>query len=140
VHDISKLISEPCKCGASTLRKIAPVTRRREAIVKIGDDEVCPSLFDELLFSIPDIIDYQLTISAEGNKDALSFKIEAFQNDETFRWTIRESLLNHSLIKKNIDAGVLTLSQIELAGPGTLTRMTRAKKLIMDKRGAVTGS
>lgn len=35
-HDISRLTRAPCECGASTLKKIACVTRRRESTVKIS--------------------------------------------------------------------------------------------------------
>jgi phenylacetate-CoA ligase len=134
VHDISRLISQSCKCGASTLRRIAPVTRRRESIVKIGDDELFPAVFDELLFSIPDIIDYQITLGEDGNRDILFFKIEVDKQDESLKRAINELLLNHPVIRKNIAANTLALSPIELVGQGTLARMNRAKKLILDKR------
>jgi len=133
-HDISRLISEPCKCGASTLRRIAPVTRRRESIVKIGDDELYPSVFDELLFSIPDIIDYQVSLTTKEKKDILSFKIAVAREDENTCHVISEVLSGHPLIKKNLAVNKLALSPIELVGSGTLIRMNRAKKLISDKR------
>jgi phenylacetate-CoA ligase len=133
-HDISRLIGRPCNCGASTLKRIAPVTRRREAIVKIGADEVYPSVFDELLFEIPDVIDYQVTLRKEGSRDVLFFKVEVFRQDENIQEVINESLSGHPVIKRNIEAGTLSLSPLELVEQGTLTRMSRAKKLIVDKR------
>jgi phenylacetate-CoA ligase len=133
-HDISRLISKPCKCGASTLKRIAPVTRRRESIVKIGTDELYPAAFDELLFSIPDVIDYQVTLNKEEDKNILMFKIEVVRADENMQQVINESLLNHPVIRRNTEANTLALSHVELMGPGTLTRMNRAKKLIIDKR------
>jgi phenylacetate-CoA ligase len=134
LHDISRLISEPCKCGASTLRRIAPVTRRRESIVKIGGDELYPSVFDELLFSIPDIIDYQVSLTTKENKDILSFKIEVARNEENMQKQINEKLLSHPLIKKHLVSNTLDLAPVEFVGSGALIRMNRAKKLISDKR------
>jgi phenylacetate-CoA ligase len=133
-HDISRLIGEPCKCGAYTLTRIALVTRRREAIVKIGGDELYPSVFDELLYSIPGIIDYQVTLGKEGDRDILSFKIEVFRQDERILQVINESLLAHPVIRRNIAVNTLALSPVELVGPGILARMNRAKKLILDER------
>jgi phenylacetate-CoA ligase len=133
-HDLSRLIPGQCPCGATTLKKFAPVTRRRESIVKLGKDELYPSSFDELLFSIPDVIDYQVTLSTEGNQDILRFTIEVVQDNEKIRSVIREKLLNHPIIKANMAASTLGLSQIELVSEGKLARLNRAKKLIADKR------
>jgi phenylacetate-coenzyme A ligase PaaK-like adenylate-forming protein len=133
-HDLSRLVGNPCKCGASTLRKFAPITRRRESIVKICSDELYPSAFDELLFSIPDVIDYQVTLNKEKKKDNLTFKIEVVEPDEGIRQIISENLLNHPIIRKSLDGNILVLSPIELVSRGKLTRMNRAKKLIIDVR------
>lgn len=133
-HDISRLIGGTCECGANTLRKIAPITRRRESIVKIGNDEIYPATFDELLFCIPDIIDYQVSLGREVNQDSLTFKVEVVESGESIGQIINEKLLNHPIIRKNLDSNVLKLSPIELVNQGNLTRMNRAKKLIMDKR------
>ena len=133
-HDISRLIGSPCRCGASTLKRIAPVTRRRESIVRMGSDELYPAAFDELLFSIPDIIDYQMTLSTGGDKEILTFKIEAGSQDENFRSLVQKKLLTHLLIRKNLDAGRLEVPPVELLSQGSLTSLNRAKKLIADKR------
>jgi phenylacetate-CoA ligase len=133
-HDLSRLIGGTCQCGASTLKKFAPVTRRLESIVKIGGDDLYPAAFDELLFSIPDVIDYQVSLSKEGNKDILSFKIEVVKKDETIQELITGKLLNHPIIRKYLDINMLDLSPIELLSQGNLTSLNRAKKLISDIR------
>jgi phenylacetate-CoA ligase len=134
-HDISRLITRPCACGASTLKRIAPVNRRLEAIVKVGkQDDLYPALFDELIFSIPDITDYQLNLSQQGNKDALLFKIESAQQNADFRNTVTRAIAGHPLIKGNVAAATMAPPEIELVSPGTLVRLTRAKKLIIDER------
>jgi phenylacetate-CoA ligase len=133
-HDLSRLIPGECPCGASTLKKFAPVTRRRESIVRLGNDQLYPSTFDELLFGIPDVIDYQVTLSTEGSQDTLRFTIEVVQENEKNRSVIRETLLNHPIIKTNMAASVLGLSRIELVSEGKLARLNRAKKLIADQR------
>lgn len=134
-HDISKLNSGSCECGASTLKKIGKVTRRLEAIVKIGEgDELYPSMFDELIFSIPDIIDYQLTLGKEGNMDALFFKVEITKESGDICETISKAILSCAPIQKNVQANKMALPKIEFVTQGTLMRLTRPKKLIVDER------
>lgn len=134
-HDISRLLSRPCECGASTLKKIAKVTRRREGIVKIGEgDEIYPAMFDELIFSVPDVIDYQLTLGREGDRDILLFKVEVTGESQDIGEAISKTVLSHRLIRKNVDAGRIALPKAELVSRGALRRSTRAKKLIVDER------
>jgi len=134
-HDISRLLSRPCECGASTLKKIAKVTRRREGIVKIGEgDEIYPAMFDELIFSIPDVIDYQLTLGREGDRDFLLFKVEVTGESQDIGEAISKTVLSHRLIRKNVEAGRIALPKAELVSRGALRRSTRAKKLIVDER------
>jgi phenylacetate-coenzyme A ligase PaaK-like adenylate-forming protein len=138
-HDISRLIGEPCDCGAHTLKKFAKIDKRTESIVKLGGgDEIYPALFDELIFSVDDIIDYQLTVGRNGDKDTLQFKIESARENQDTRQAIQTALLSHPVIRKNLSADRVTLSEFELVEPGALTRMSRAKKLILDKRQKAT--
>jgi phenylacetate-CoA ligase len=136
-HDISRFIGAPCGCGASTLKKIVPVTRRYEAIVKIGDDELFPSIFDEILFSIPGIIDYQATLTKDETKNYLTLKIEARKTDEEIQEVIKEKLSSSPIIKKNTDMDILELLPVQFVEQGSLARVERAKKLIADKRSSI---
>jgi len=134
-HDISSLISTPCECGAATLKKIAKVTRRLEAIARIGEgDEIYPAMFDELIFSIPEVIDYQLTLSQEGGKDTLHFRAEVTRESQHICEAISKVVLSHPLIRKSVDANRVALPKVELVSQGALRRLSRAKKLIIDER------
>ena len=134
-HDISRLISSPCECGAATLKKIAKVTRRLEAIARIGEgDEIYPAMFDELIFSIPEVIDYQLTLSQEGGKDTLHFRAEVTRESQHICEAISKVVLSHPLIRKSVDANRVALPKVELVSQGALRRLSRAKKLIIDER------
>jgi hypothetical protein len=42
-------------------------------------------------------------------------------------------VLGHPIIKKNVDANTMAPPEVELVGQGTLIRLTRAKKLVMDE-------
>lgn len=134
-HDICKIINEPCECGAHTLKKIGKVARRLEATVKIGDgDIIYPSMFDEIIYNVADIIDYQLTLGNQENKDIFIFKVEVAKENEDIRQALFDAILSHPVIRKNIENNRLTLPVIELVNKGTLTPMNRSKKLIIDNR------
>lgn len=134
-HDISRLIPDPCPCGAETLLKIAPVKKRMESIVSIGDgDEMYPARFDDVLFEVPGLIDYQVTVTAEGQKDRLDFRIEMISMGETTSAEIKNRLLSAPLVAKNIAEGKMVEPRIDLAGWGTLQSVGRAKKMIIDRR------
>jgi len=75
--DTGYLIPPPCRCGIVTGRRMV-VTGRKDAQIKIGyGQKIYPMLFDEALLSIPGVMGYQLTITREGYRDVLSFRIEA---------------------------------------------------------------
>jgi phenylacetate-CoA ligase len=134
-HDIAKLMGSPCECGATTLKRIAKISRRLEGVVKIGkEDEIYPAIFDELIFGVPEVIDYQLTLGEEGDKDILLFQVETTRESHHISESIIKTVLGHPLIRKNIEAGRMALPRAELVGRGALRRMTRAKKLIIDGR------
>ena len=93
-HDISRLIVEPCLCGAESLLKLDKVRKRLESIVFIGDgDLLYPTLFDDVLFGIPGLIDYQLVVLREQGKDHLHFKIEMISGHENVIPEIKKRLL-----------------------------------------------
>ncbi len=134
-HDISRLITEPCPCGATTLLKLDKITRRLESVAKIGDgDEIYPSLFDELLHQVPQVVDYQVTLSQANGKDNLAFVVEVTQIADDIEQRIYQVLLDSALIQRNISAGRMAEPKLELVGPGELKRSGRAKKMIIDDR------
>ena len=75
--DVACLRREPCGCGATTLMRIGTLPKRVGLVVKIGDSEqIYTSLFDEVLYQIPELIDYRVFISNDGGKDNLTCKVE----------------------------------------------------------------
>ncbi len=133
--DISCLIDEPCECGASTLKRIGKVTRRIKAIVKIGKgDEIYPSMFDDVLHRLPNIIDYQPTLIREGDKERITIKVEVMEKGAKVRREIARAVREIAPIEKNIRANLMTEPEIELVDQGMLRRGGRTKRLIIDSR------
>lgn len=137
-HDLSYLVGGTCPCGAVTLRKISKVTRRWESIVKLGDgSEIYPSLFDDLVFTLSEVVDYQLSLGKENGKDKLRFKIEVIERNKTVQQRISQLLAGYPIIRTNVTQGVMAPPEVELVERGALVRMSRAKKMIIDERQSV---
>jgi len=134
-HDISRLIVEPCPCGAASLLKFDKVKKRLESTITIGDgDEVYPTLFDDVLFGIPDLIDYQVVIMQHEGKDLLRFKIEMISEGAEIVSKIKNRLLSTPLMAESIAAGRMLEPTIETVAWGALQSAGRTKKLIVDRR------
>ncbi len=134
-HDISRLIIEPCACGAASLLKIDRVKKRLESIVIIGDgDEMYPALFDDVLFEVPGVVDYQVAITRQGNKDCLEFRIEMTALCTDRIPEIAAKLISAPIVAKNLAAGKMAEPCIEIVDWGALKSASRAKKMIVDRR------
>jgi len=134
-HDISRLITEPCPCGATTLLKFGKITRRLESVVKVGDgDEIYPSLFDELVYKIPEVTDYQVELNKVDSKDKIDFKVAVTRVSDGIKQEIKEALLSSPLLQRNISAGRMAEPGVNLAGLEEFARGGRAKKMITDNR------
>jgi phenylacetate-CoA ligase len=133
-HDISRLLPEPCPCGATSLLRIGPVKKRLENIVTIGEgDEMHPVLFDDVLFEIPGLVDYQVIVTREEGKDRLDFRIEML-SDAGIVSEIEKKLLSAPIIARNMAAGKMAAPKVELTNRGEIRSTSRAKKMILDRR------
>ena len=118
-HDISRLIPEPCPCGADTLLRFGSVRKRLESIFRLdGGDELYPALLDDILFEIPGLIDYSAQISRQQEKHRLELRVEVVSPDllpEVYR-----KLLSVPVIARNIANGNITEPGVVPARPGEL--------------------
>jgi len=134
-HDISRVMGDPCACGAATLKKIDGMIRKKESLVTIGGgDDIHPPFFDDVIYSLSEVIDYQLTITRYGDKDCLVFKVEVTEAGKDLGTKIKKKLLDTRVIKKNMRIDTLIEPDVKMVSPGKLQRRTRAKKLIIDNR------
>jgi phenylacetate-CoA ligase len=136
-RDISRLITEPCSCGASSLLKFAAVRKRVENIITVGSGgEIYPACFDDELFAVKGMVDYRVTVTRHDARDRLDFQIEmaphAAGKETTAEITGKLSVT--PVIADNIRAGSMLEPQVEIVPPGSLKLSERAKKMIVDRR------
>lgn len=91
-------------------------------------------MFDDVLFTDSSVIDYQLVLGKDIGKEVLIFKVEATGKGENIGVDINSAILNHPLIKRNLESNRMGSPRVELVRQGALTRLNRAKKLIIDER------
>lgn len=133
--DLGRLMERDCECGASRLKRIGALIRRKDSLVKLASGaEIYPAMFDDALYGIPDIIDYQSSLIREGDKERLVFNVELTGKWATAEEEITKAVLNIPLIRNNVEVNLMTEPKIELMDQGMLKRKGRAKKLILDER------
>jgi phenylacetate-coenzyme A ligase PaaK-like adenylate-forming protein len=133
--DISRLIRDPCKCGASTLGRIGAITKRVGLIATIGRrKQIYPALFDDVLYSFPRVIDYRVFLANEGKKDCLTCKVELTEKEAGLEGKLTEAILNITPIRESLEANLLTQPRVEFVEPVEIKRSGRVKQRIIDKR------
>jgi phenylacetate-coenzyme A ligase PaaK-like adenylate-forming protein len=134
--DISRLVGEPCKCGASTLKRIDTLPKRLELIHQLGTGEaIYSSLFDEALYHIPDLVDYRIFLSRNDGHDELTCKIEVLPNDGDISKQVQDGLLSIMPIRRAVAGGWMAAPIVEFTERGTLRRGGRSlKRKIVDER------
>lgn len=131
-HDISRLMPEPCPCGSSTLLRIDSVRKRLESIVTLdGGDEIYPSLFDDVLFEVPGLIDYQVGLTMQDGKERLELTVEMSSHDTGTVQDIYSKLLLLKPIARSVARGRMIEPTIHY---GILQPAGRTKKLLVDSR------
>ena len=134
-HDLSHRIPEPCPCGATTLLKFGKISRRLESGVKVGGgDEIYFSIFDEFIYNVSELVDYQISVNQVEGKDLLVFTAEVTRIGNDVQEKLRDVVLNAPLVRKNITNGTMAEPEVNLVALGAFKRQGRAKKMIADCR------
>ena len=102
-RDLSRIIKERCECG-SILKRIDMITKRIGTAIDLGEVKLYPSTFDESLFSISEIIDYQVDVKREAERVKLIFNVEAAESEIT-RSMIEKIVSEHPLIQNAVSKG-----------------------------------
>jgi phenylacetate-coenzyme A ligase PaaK-like adenylate-forming protein len=133
--DLSRWIPGPCPCGARSLLRFDAVRKRRESIVTIGaGEEIYPTLFDDILYALPGVLDYEVEVTRERGRPRLDFRGDLLPGPEDAAHTIAARLHGHPLIERNLRRGEMAPPHVDILPPGALKTAERAKKLVVDRR------
>ena len=133
--DMASLTYGPCICGASTLQTITRIKRRVRHLFTIGEaQEIYPSLFDDVLYTVPGFIDYRVLLSKDGGADCLICKAALAAVDSDVRNEIARLISDIPQVRKSMQQGFLSEPQVEVIEQKELYRFGRGKQRLIDKR------
>jgi len=128
--DIVAMYDPPCPCGSRFNRKLKKPAGRMDLQFKVGlGYKIYPLLFDEALFSNPEVIDYQVRIEKEGFKDVLTFEVESSSRDESLVQRIVSAVSGIMEIKDGIADDLIDTPRVVFIDVGSIEYSAKAKKI-----------
>ena len=135
--DITHLVprTERCECGLP-MRRMARVRGRADDMLIVGSwCNVYPDEFDQAVFSVPGVSDYQLIIEKDSFRDVLNVTVETDQEGGDLRQTICDALLKIRAVRiPHDDDKTLIFGKIQPVPRGTLTEGRSKSIRVIDKR------
>ena len=133
-HDLGRILDDPCSCGLP-MRRIE-IKGRTDDMIPVGaGDNLFIRMFDELLFSIPEIIEYQLLLERKEGKDHIILIVETNHKTERLKQKITEKIMTMPEIKNGvITSKTIAKPVIQLAEPNTIERHSIKAKRFIDNR------
>jgi len=125
--DLVELITGRCPCG-TCLKSLGRAVNRAESVEKLGTGEVSLIDFDEAMYTVPQVIDYQVVFDKSGKRDKVIVEVEVTEKKKEVKELISDALMQITQIKKNVEAGHIDKPEIEIVD--SIKREGRAKKTI----------
>ena len=133
-HDLGKIIPEMCSCGLP-LKRIE-IKGRTDDMIPVGSgDNLYSRNFDDVLFGISEVADYQVIFDRKNGKDHLTVVVETELIKETTRKKIFDAVINIPRIKNGVFVSkTIEKPKVELVKQNTLNRKSIKAKRIVDNR------
>ncbi|HEX2908885.1 MAG TPA: hypothetical protein VHO69_18580, partial [Phototrophicaceae bacterium] len=77
--DVSQFIPGACPCGTQ-LKTLAHITHRLDGRVTIGAQRLTLADLDEILFSIPEVLDFAAAVTHDQGHDCLKIEVQLTDN------------------------------------------------------------
>ena len=131
-RDITRLITEPCRCGR-THRRLERMSGRTDDMLIIRGVNVFPSQIESVLMKIEGVEPhYQLIIDREENLDSLEVQVEV--NEVTFSDAVKTLQDLATRIRKEIKELLGITCKVRLVEPKTIARSEGKAKRVIDQR------
>lgn len=130
--DITRLFTEPCKCGRTSTR-MENLSGRSDDMLIIRGVNVFPSQIEEILLSIQEIgPHYEITVERTGHLDMMSIRVELIDD------SLLDSYGKLNALEKKIKSKLRTVlgidTTIKLVAPRSLQRFEGKAKRVNDLR------
>jgi phenylacetate-CoA ligase len=131
-RDITRLITEPCRCGR-THRRLERMSGRTDDMLIIRGVNVFPSQIESVLMKIEGVEPhYQLIIDREENLDSLEVQVEV--NEDTFSDAVKTLQDLAARIRKEIKELLGITCKVRLVEPKTIARSEGKAQRVIDQR------
>ncbi|MCE5265806.1 MAG: phenylacetate--CoA ligase [Deltaproteobacteria bacterium] len=133
-RDISRLMTEPCRCGR-TLHRMDRVMGRSDDMLIIRGVNVFPSQIEAILLAIKGVEPhYQLIVDRAGNLDTLEIQVEV--GEQIFANADEVKVLQNMerRIVKDVKDYLGVSAKVKLVEPKTLQRSEGKASRVVDKR------
>ncbi len=131
-RDISRVITEPCRCGRTYLR-MERVSGRSDDMLIIRGVNVFPSQIESVLMAIDGLEPhYQLIVDRVGTLDTLEIRVEV--SESIFSDEIKGLQGIEKRIKKDVKDYLGVTAGVKLCEPKTLQRFEGKAQRVIDKR------
>lgn len=131
-RDLTRIISEPCKCGR-THPRIDRIMGRTDDMLIIRGVNVFPSQIEEVLVQIEEVAPhYQLIVDREHNLDVLTVMVEV--DEKVFSDEIKRLEMIEKKIENEIENMLGISVRVKLVEPRTIERSEGKAKRIIDNR------
>ncbi len=132
--DLGRIIPGICECGIP-LKKIE-IKGRTDDLIPIGaGDNLYTKMFDDALFSISKIVEYQVIFDKKNGQDLITIIAESEEINDSIKNKIMENIMKMPEIKNGIDISkTVAKPVIQIVKPDTFKRDSIKFKRLIDKR------
>ncbi|MEF8879374.1 MAG: AMP-binding protein [Candidatus Thermoplasmatota archaeon] len=133
-HDLGRIIPGICNCGLP-LKKIE-IKGRSDDLIPIGSgDNLFTWMFDEILFTIPEVLEYQAIFERENGMDVITLNVESEKRNDKLRRKIEKAIMKMPEIKNGVEkAKTVKKPKVKLVKPGTLDKESIKTRRLTDLR------
>jgi phenylacetate-CoA ligase len=133
-HDLGRIIPDLCTCGLP-LRRIK-IKGRTDDMIPIGaGDNLFTRMFDDAIFSISEVVDYQIVFDRKYGKDNITIIAETESIKAELRKKIFEMIMKLPEIKQGVSTSkTINKPTVMLVKPNTLDRKSIKARRLIDKR------
>ena len=133
-HDLGKIIPDPCPCGIPFKKFV--IKGRTDDMIPVGaGDNLFTRMFDEVLFNIPEICEYQVIFEKRNGKDNITVIAESEKINDNIKKLVFESIMklpeicNGVTVSKTVEKPVIKLVKLN-----TIDRKSIKSKRLIDNR------
>jgi phenylacetate-CoA ligase len=133
-HDLGRIIPERCPCGLP-LKKIE-IKGRTDDMLPIGaGDNIFTRMFDDIIFSQPAAIEYQVIFERKEGRDHITVIVETASITEELRDKIYTGIVELPEINNGVHIShTVAPPVVKLVKPNTLDRNSIKQRRLLDKR------